>query len=274
MSFGGGVLDQIIAGVRSDLGLRQAVVPLGELKARALDRAPARDPLPVFRDGAGISVIAEIKRASPSKGRIAEIPEPAALAQAYEAGGAAAISVLTEGRRFGGSLTDLACVRRAVDIPLLRKDFIVSSYQVWEARAYGADMVLLIAAALDQFALEGLLERTVSLGMTALVEVHNEPELRRALAAGARLVGVNARNLKTLKVRPDLFRDLAPLVPAHVAKVAESGVRGPRDLASYAHQGADAILIGEYLASSLDPEQAVRELVAIGAHPSVRSLRG
>ncbi|MDR2347617.1 MAG: indole-3-glycerol phosphate synthase TrpC [Bifidobacteriaceae bacterium] len=273
MSRSAEVLDQILAGVRSDLALRQSIVPLAELKARVKDRPPARDPLPVFQDSTRIAVIAEIKRASPSKGRIADIPEPAALAQAYEAGGAAAISVLTEGRRFGGSLADLSHVCRAVDIPVLRKDFVVSSYQVWEARAYGADMVLLIVAALDQYALEALVERSDSLGMVALVEVHSEYELHRALAAGARLIGVNARDLRTLEVRPGLFGDLAPLVPPEIAKVAESGVRRPHDMAVYAHQGADSVLIGEYLAASANPEQAVRELVVIGSHPSVRSLR-
>jgi indole-3-glycerol phosphate synthase len=270
---GGTVLDRIIAGVVADLEIRQAVVPLEDLKARAKTRPPAKDPLPVFRDTSGISVIAEVKRSSPSKGAIADIADPGALAEAYEAGGAAAVSVLTEGRRFGGSLADLARVRRAVDIPVLRKDFVVSSYQVWEARAYGADMVLLIVAALDQNALVGLLERTRSLGMTALVEVHDAAELDRAVAAGGRLIGVNARDLKTLEVRPDVFDEVAALAPPHVVKVAESGVKGPHDLAAYAHQGADAVLIGEYLASAVDPEQAVRELVAMGSHPSVRSLR-
>ncbi|MDR1394330.1 MAG: indole-3-glycerol phosphate synthase TrpC [Bifidobacteriaceae bacterium] len=267
------VLDQIIAGVRSDLESRQADVPLEQLKALAASQRPAQDPLPRFRNGECIAVLAEVKRRSPSKGFIAEIPDPASLAQAYEAGGAAAISVLTEGRRFGGSLADLAQVRRVVDIPVLRKDFIVSSYQIWEARAYGADMVLLIVAALDQLALVSLLERTVSLGMTALVEVHNEVELRRALNAGAELVGVNARDLKTLEVSQDVFSQLAPLIPKDAVKVAESGVSCPHDLAVYANQGADGVLVGEYLARASDPAQAVRELVAMGAHPSVRSLR-
>ncbi|MDR2254157.1 MAG: indole-3-glycerol phosphate synthase TrpC [Bifidobacteriaceae bacterium] len=273
MSAAGSVLAQIVAGVRADLDLRHSMVPLSELKDRVGRQPNARDPLPAFRDSTCVSVIAEVKRASPSKGPIADIPNPAALAQQYEAGGAAAISVLTERRRFGGSLADLACVRRAVDVPVLRKDFIVSSYQVWEARAYGADMLLLIVAALDQYALVALLERTWSLGMTALVEVHTETELQRALSAGARLIGVNARDLDTLRVKPDLFQRIAPLIPEKVVKVAESGVRGAHELAAYAHQGADAVLIGEYLASSQDPAQAVRELVAMGSHPSVRSVR-
>jgi indole-3-glycerol phosphate synthase len=267
------VLDQILVGVREDLAVRQAATPLEQLKEKVLAQRPARDFAGRLRQGDSIAVIAEVKRASPSKGAIAAIPDPGQLAAAYEEGGASAISVLTEGRRFGGSLADLAEVRRAVDIPVLRKDFVVSSYQVWEARAYGADLVLLIVAALDQYALVGLIERTCSLGMVPLVEVHNEAELQRALSAGATLVGVNARDLKTLEVNPVVFRDLAELIPHNVLKVAESGVKGPHDLATYAHQGADAVLIGEYLASAADPAQAVKELVSMGAHPSVRSTK-
>src|SRR5919198_5798169 len=155
-------------------------------------RAPSpRGALAVLK-GQGVSVIAEVKRSSPSKGALAAIADPAALAADYEAGGAAVISVLTERRRFGGSIDDLAAVRNRVDIPVLRKDFVVSAYQLWEARAYGADLVLLIVAALEQEALISLLERTVSLGMTPLVEVHDEHEVVRALDAGARVVGINA----------------------------------------------------------------------------------
>src|SRR5205085_5711895 len=178
-------------------------------------------------------------------GALAAIAEPAALAADYEAGGASVISVLTEGRRFGGSLADFDAVRQRVDVPLLRKDFIVTSYQLWEARAHGADMVLLIVAALEQEALVSLRERTESLGMTAIVEVHDEDELQRALDAGARLVGVNARDLKTLEVDRGVFAKLSPLIPDGVVKVAESGVRGPHDLLAYAAHGADAVLVGE-----------------------------
>ncbi|MDR3360695.1 MAG: indole-3-glycerol phosphate synthase TrpC [Bifidobacteriaceae bacterium] len=267
------VLDEIIADTRLDLGLRQAIVPLGDLKARVAELPAAKDPLPALGDGSSVAVIAEVKRSSPSKGHIAKIADPAALAISYEAGGASVISVLTEARRFGGSLADLVRVRRAVDIPVLRKDFIVSSYQLWEARAHGADMVLLIVAALDQYALVALLERTRSLGMTALVETHTEAEVERALAAGARLVGVNARDLRSLKVDQAVFDRLARLIPPDVVRVAESGVKSPHELAVYAHQGADAVLVGEYLSSAHDPAQAVRELVAIGSHPSVRPAR-
>lgn len=194
----GTVLDDIIGGVREDLATRQARTSLDELKERAARRDPARDGVSALRnDRTGVRVIAEVKRWSPSKGALAMIADPAGLARDYEAGGASAISVLTEARRFGGSLDDLGAVRAAVDIPVLRKDFVISSYQVWEARAWGADLVLLIVAALDQDTLVGLLERTRSLGMTALVEVHDEREAVRAVAAGARVIGINNRNLKT-----------------------------------------------------------------------------
>jgi indole-3-glycerol phosphate synthase len=273
MKKAGTVLDQIIEGVREDLAVRQAQVSLDALKAMAGLRPPAKDVLARLRDATSVGVIAEVKRSSPSRGTIAPITNPAALAGAYETGGAAAISVLTEGRFFRGCLADLAAVRRAVDVPVLRKDFIISSYQVWEARAHGADMILLIVAALERLELIGLIERAISLGMTPLVEVHDETELAIAQEAGAKLIGFNARDLKTLSVNPDVFARLAPLAGRDVVKVAESGVSSPHDLAVYAHRGADAVLIGEYLATASDPAQAVRELVAMGSHPSVRSLR-
>src|SRR3954470_21801895 len=202
------VLDEILAGVRVDLAERQAAVGLDELKQLAHRQNPARDPMPQYR-GEGISVIAEVKRASPSRGVLAEISDPAALAADYEAGGAATISVLTEQRRFGGSMADLRAVRNAVSVPVLRKDFIVSSYQLWEARAAGADLALLIVAALNQNELESLVERAHSIGLTPLVEVHDEEEVARALEAGPTLVGVNARNLKPLEVDRDTFARLA-----------------------------------------------------------------
>jgi indole-3-glycerol phosphate synthase len=192
------------------------------------------------------------------------------LAADYEAGGASVISVLTEARRFGGSLADLDEVRARVDVPLLRKDFVVTSYQLWEGRAHGADLSLLIVAALEQEALVSLVERSESLGMTPLVEVHDEAELERALAAGARVVGVNARDLKTLEVDRTVFARLSPLIPDDVVKVAESGVRGPHDLLAYAAAGADAVLVGEGVVTGGNPRQAVAELVTAGNHPSAR----
>jgi indole-3-glycerol phosphate synthase len=268
------VLDEILDGVRADLAVRQAAVPLEELKAAAAARAPARDGVSVLRSDDGVRVIAEVKRASPSKGALAPIDDPAGLAADYEAGGAAVISVLTEQRRFGGTLADLDAVRAAVDIPVLRKDFVVSSYQLWESRARGADLVLLIVAALDQDALVSLVERSVSIGLTPLVEVHTQREAERALLAGARVVGVNARDLRTLEVDRSMFGRIAPMLPDHVVKVAESGVRDTHDLIEYARAGADAVLVGESLVTGRDPRAAVHELVNAASHPALRHDKG
>jgi indole-3-glycerol phosphate synthase len=213
----------------------------------------------------GSSVIAEVKRRSPSKGALADIPDPTVLAKEYAAGGAAAISVLTEQRRFGGSLADLRAVRAAVDVPLLRKDFIVTEYQLVEARAAGADLALLIVAALDDDTLRRLHDTAGELGLTVLVEVHDEAETERAVALGAELVGVNARNLKTLDVDPGTFGRLAPLVPDTCVRVAESGVTGPDDAARFHAEGADAVLVGEALVRGDDPRRAARDIVNVGA---------
>ncbi|GLZ03681.1 indole-3-glycerol phosphate synthase 1 [Actinomadura sp. NBRC 104412] len=263
------VLDEIIEGVRADLAERQREVPLDTLKRRAESVPPARDALAALR-GPGVTVVAEVKRSSPSKGALAAIADPAALARDYEAGGAKVISVLTERRRFGGSLDDLAAVRADVDVAVLRKDFVVTSYQLWEARAYGADMVLLIVAALEQDALVSLVERAVSIGLLPLVEAHTEEEVERAVDAGAQVIGINARDLKTLRVDRGVFARLAPLVPKDIVKIAESGVRGPHDLLAYASAGADAVLVGESLVIGGDPRSAVADLVAAGAHPALR----
>lgn len=261
------ILDEIVADVRKDVAARQDACPLDEIKAQAAAARPAHDALAVLR-APGVGVIAEVKRRSPSAGSLASIGDPAALAAEYAAGGARMISVLTEPRRFGGSLDDLDSVRDAVQIPVLRKDFVVGSYQVHEARAHGADVVLLIVAALDQNTLTGLRERVESLGMTALVEVHTEDEASRALDAGARVIGVNARNLRTLDVDRSTFERIAPGLPSEVLKIAESGVRGPLDLIEYAAAGADAVLVGEGLVTRSNPRQAVAELVTAGAHPA------
>ena len=267
------VLDDILAGVREDLAARQERTSLDELKRMAAGRRAALDAEAILRQD-GVAVIAEVKRSSPSKGALAAITDPAALARDYEAGGAHIISVLTEKRRFDGSLDDLAAVRAAVDIPVLRKDFIVSSYQLWEARAYGADLALLIVAALQQEALVSLVERARSLGLTPLVEVHDEEEVARAVDAGATVIGVNVRNLKTLEVDRETFARVAPSIPASCVRIAESGVRGPHDLIAYAHAGADAVLVGESLVTGGDPRTAVQDLVAAGAHPAVKNTRG
>jgi indole-3-glycerol phosphate synthase len=267
------VLDDILEGVRADLAARQRSVPLDRLKGAA-GKAPApRNPCAVLK-GEDVSVIAEVKRASPSKGALAAIADPAALAADYEAGGACVISVLTEPRRFGGSLEDLVAVREAVRVPVLRKDFIISSYQLWEARAHGADLALLIVAALEQNALVSLVERAVSIGLVPLVEVHTDEELDRALDAGATVIGVNARNLATLEVDRGVFARLAPRIPDQVIKIAESGIRGPHDLLAYAAAGADAVLVGESLVTGRDPRSAVADLVTAGSHPALRGDRG
>ncbi len=261
------VLDEIVAGVREDVAAREEVLSLDEIKARLTQVSPALDALAALR-APGVGVIAEVKRRSPSKGTLASIADPAALAAEYEAGGARMISVLTEQRQFGGSLEDLDSVRAAVQVPVLRKDFVLGSYQVHEARAHGADVVLLIVAALDQNTLIGLRERIESLGMTAIVEVHTEDEASRALDAGARVIGVNARDLKTLAVDRSAFERIAPGLPGEIVKIAESGVRGPRDLIEYAAAGADAVLVGEGLVTDADPRQAVADLVTAGSHPA------
>lgn len=264
------VLDEIIEGVRADLSFRMERTPLEHLKERSTRVREAQDVISIL-NGDDVSVIAEVKRSSPSKGALAEIPDPAFLATEYETGGAHCISVLTEERRFGGSLEDLKAVRAAVDIPVLRKDFVVSSYQIWEAKAYGADMILLIVAALEQSALVSLIERTHSLGLTPLVEVHDEEEIFRAVDAGARVIGVNARDLKTLNVDRDTFARVVHHIPDHCIRIAESGVRDHHDLMAYADAGADAVLVGESLVTGGDPRAAVHDLVTAGAHPACRT---
>jgi indole-3-glycerol phosphate synthase len=267
------VLDDIVAGVRQDLAVRELATPLGTVKEAAHRRESAIECVGRLRAEDAVRVIAEVKRSSPSKGALATIKDPAALAAEYEKGGAAVISVLTEERRFHGSLADLDAVRARVDIPVLRKDFVVTPYQVWEARAHGADLVLLIVAALEQTVLESLVERVHSLGMTALVEVHDTEEVSRAADAGARVIGVNARDLRSLEVDRTTFARVAPAIPSHIVKIAESGVRGPHDVMDYARAGADAVLVGEALVTDDAPRDSVADLVAAGAHPSLRAVR-
>ena len=256
------VLDDIVDGVRIDLAQRESTRSLADLRASLADVEPPRDPMPHLR-GAGSSVIAEVKRRSPSKGDLADIADPAALAREYAAGGAAAISVLTEQRRFGGSLDDLRAVRAAVDTPVLRKDFIVEPYQLVEARAAGADLALLIVAALDDDLLRRLYDQAGELGLTVLVEVHDEPETERAVALGAELIGVNARNLRTLAVDVDTFGRLAPLIPDDRVKVAESGITGAADVRRFVREGARAVLVGEALVKDGDPQGAVRSMTGV-----------
>jgi indole-3-glycerol phosphate synthase len=263
------VLDDIIAGVREDLETRRRTLSLNEVREAAADRQPALDAFAALGGAANprteLKVISEVKRRSPSKGDLAAIGDPAELARQYADGGAAVISVLTEQRRFNGSLADFDAVRAAVPTPLLRKDFTVDEYQIHEARAHGADLVLLIVAALDDAELKGFLELTHDLGMNALVETHTEEEIDRGLAAGARILGINVRNLKTLDVDRGVFGRLASRIPTGPVIVAESGVRGPEDVAEYAGLGANAVLVGEALVTHGSPRERIEEFQRAGA---------
>jgi indole-3-glycerol phosphate synthase len=262
------VLDDINAGVREDMEARKQLVSLAELKDLAQAAAPARDAWAALggtspRDE--LKVIAEIKRRSPSKGDLAAIGDPASLARQYADGGASVISVLTEQRRFNGSLADLDAVRAAVDVPLLRKDFTLDEYQIWEARAHGADLILLIVAALSDAQLAEFSALSHELGMNVLVETHTEEEIERAVAAQARIIGVNVRNLKTLDVDRSVFASLAGQIPAGAVVVAESGVRDADDVTHYAASGANAVLVGEALVSHSTPRERIAEFKAAGA---------
>ncbi|MFT8638905.1 tryptophan synthase subunit beta [Bifidobacterium sp.] len=259
------VLDELVAGALQDQREREARISLTQLQeqVRNMTNTPL-DATRWLRQPDSIPIIAEIKRASPSKGHLADIPDPAMLAGQYQRGGASAISVLTERRRFLGSFADLDAVRRAVKIPVLNKDFIVTEYQIWEARAHGADIVLLIVAALDDARLRSLLELARSLGLSALVETHTSEEIDRAVAAGASIIGINARNLKDLSVDVNKYKALARDLPKDVIRVAESGVFGLKELEMYARAGADAVLVGEGVATAKDHELAVRRLVEGG----------
>ncbi len=211
-----------------------------------------------------MKVIAEVKRSSPSKGELSAIGDPAALSERYESASASVISVLTEERRFKGSLADLTAVRARVSIPILRKDFMVDEYQFFEARAHGADMVLLIVAALAKSQLRDFYDLATEMGMAALIEVHTADELERAMEITPRIVGVNSRNLKTLDVNQGAFAELIPQIPAEVIRVAESGISARRDVEFAQSLGADAILVGEALVTSSDPTLAMRTLLGQG----------
>jgi indole-3-glycerol phosphate synthase/phosphoribosylanthranilate isomerase len=248
-------LERIVMATRADLAARQAATPPRALRARIADVPPPRDFAAALRppDAGSARLIAEIKRASPSKGVIAERFNPIAQARAYEAGGAAAISVLTEPRFFLGSLDHLRAVRAAVRLPILRKDFILDPYQVYEARLAGADAILLICSLLDDTQLHGLLALARSLGMEALIEAHDAEETKRAVAAGAHVIGVNARDLRTFAVDPAIVLRLRPLVPSDRLFIAESGISNAMEAARACAFGADAILVGESLMRAADP---------------------
>lgn len=256
------MLSDLVAGAVADAGERELLRPLASVESAALEHEPALDALHLLRPAERVKIIAEVKRASPSRGPLAEISDPAALAVSYQTGGASAISVLTEQRRFHGSLDDLEAVRDAVSVPVLRKDFLVTPYQIIEARAAGADIVLLIVAALEQHDLASLFELSTSLGMATLVETHSADEITRALDVGANLIGVNARNLSTFELDRDLFGRLADQLPAGVVRVAESAVKSALDVAHYRAGGADVVLVGEALVTS-DPVATLEEFLAV-----------
>jgi indole-3-glycerol phosphate synthase len=252
------VLDSIIAGVREDLAARRK--PLN-LIYELMETAPTVRDAHLALSGNEMKVIAEVKRSSPSKGVLSAISDPAALAQQYEVAGASVISVLTEERRFKGTLADLDAVRSRVDIPILRKDFMVDEYQFFEARAHGADVILLIVAALSKSQLQDFFDIATELKMAALIEVHTADELERALEISPRIIGVNSRNLKTLDVDPVAFQDLIPRIPKNLIKVAESGISSRAEVEFAQKYGANAILVGEALVISGDPELAMRNLL-------------
>jgi indole-3-glycerol phosphate synthase len=252
------VLESIIEGVKEDVAIRR--MPAGQL-AEQLSQAPKVRDAAAAIGKEGTSVIAEIKRASPSKGDLASIKDPKALAAEYVSGGASVISVLTEERRFKGSIADFIEVRSEVDIPLLRKDFIVTEYQVIESRAIGADLQLLIVAALSKSELRDFYQMSHELGMNVLVEVHNQDELEAALNIDAKIIGVNSRNLKTLEVDSGAFDLLIPLIPTDRLRVAESGIATRLDVAHIESLGADAILVGETLVKAKSPKLGIAELL-------------
>lgn len=254
-------LDRIVADKVAEVEAAKASVPFGSLRARLPEAPPARDFLGAL-SGPGVSLIAEVKKASPSKGLLRDDFDPVALARTYAAAGAAALSVLTDEKHFQGSLAHLAAVREALPggPPLLRKDFILDPYQVYEARYHGADAVLLIAAILDPALMAELATLAKTLGMAALVEVHNQRELERALASGAGLIGINNRDLRTFETDLAVTERLRPLVPPEVPVVSESGILTRDDLRRLAACNVQAVLIGEALVTSPDPAAKVREL--------------
>lgn len=256
------ILNDLVAGARADTSLRREHRSAAAVEAAAHEQQPARDAIAALQPAERVKIIAEIKRASPSRGALARIPDAAELAVFYQTGGASAISVLTEERRFGGSLADLEQVRAAVTVPVLRKDFITEAYQVYEARAAGADIILLIVAALEQKNLSNLHELARQLGMATLVETHSADEISRALDVGSQLMGVNARNLRTFELDQDLFSRLADSIPSGVIRVAESAVKTAADVAHYRSSGADVVLVGEALVTQ-DPISTLHDFLAV-----------
>ncbi|MBU2549877.1 MAG: indole-3-glycerol phosphate synthase TrpC [Proteobacteria bacterium] len=264
MGENGTVLDRILAQKRVEVdGLRSGTDP-AELRDRALNAPPSRDFLSALNTLDRVPVIAEIKKASPSAGRLAGDVDVALWARRYRNGGAAALSVLTDGPFFGGCLADLDAARSASGLPVLRKDFIIDPLQLYESRAAGADAVLLIVAAIGRAELENLFALTLELNMTPLIEVHQEAEMEAALALDPPLVGINSRDLKTLDVNLETALRLRPLVPPGITVVAESGVKSPADVARLRAGGLDAFLVGTTLMRARNPESELAGLCRIG----------
>ncbi len=254
------MLEDLYAGAAEDSARRRSTVSARQLEAAIAKRRPPINALKALQPRDRVHVLAEIKRSSPSKGSLATIEDPAALASIYQQHGASAISVLTEQRKFKGSLEDLEQVREAVSVPLLRKDFISNEYQLLEARAHGADIFLLIVAGLDAATLMRLKVFGEDLGMTAFVETHSGDELKIASDLGAQLIGVNARDLTTFETDRNLFSKLVENFPAGAIKVAESAVREVADVVAYRNAGADVVLVGEALVTG-DPASRLDEFL-------------
>ncbi|EEH64075.1 indole-3-glycerol phosphate synthase [Gleimia coleocanis DSM 15436] len=268
------ILDQIIAGVQADLAARESQVPLEQIREWAHKAPTPKDACLALRSTPGaVSIIGEIKRSTPSIKNLHPLTDPGRVAVEYENGGASIISCVTEKNFFGGSNADLCRVRKCVDIPVLQTDFIISPYQILEARVNGADMVLLTVGLLNQAQLESFIERTESLGMTALVEVESRLELLTALDAGAKVIGVNARNLQTQELDCYKMAEIFDIVPAEVTAVAAAGVQGPKEIIEYAKMGADAIMVGEALLRSPNITARMQELVVTGQHPALLTDR-
>lgn len=257
----GTILDEIVAKKAVRLALQKERIPFKNMCAQAKSAPESRDFRAAIGGKTGISLIAEIKKASPSRGLLRKDFAPDELARSYEAAGAAAISVITEQDFFLGSSEYLTAVRSSISIPILRKDFIISPYQIYESRAIGADALLLIAAILENTELADFASVTLECGMTPLVEVHNETELEQALNSGADVIGVNNRNLKTMHVDLSTATRLAALVPKEKVLVVESGIRSREDMEHFGSLGADAALVGETIVASPDAGDRIRELL-------------
>ena len=255
------MLEELFAGSIEDAKRRSEQVSLSQVEKSALDAPAVLDALDFLKPSTSVKILAEVKRASPSKGEMAEIPDPAHLAGIYADNGASAISVLTEERKFKGSLADFDAVRSRVAVPLLRKDFIANEYQILEARAHGADIILLIVAGLDIKVIRRLKDFTEQLGMTAFIETHSEYELMQAQEVEGKMIGINARDLSTFETDRNLFSKLAPMLPANVIKVAESAVRTAADVHHYRASGADVVLVGEALVTN-DPALMLKSFLA------------